>query len=112
MHVGLRHFDSQTLDWLAGALRSGEATRPESGVLQVRGTEEGEGAKPLAAKVVVNPAHSRHLYRQVWLRNGRGSGLDKEWFIRSPKISNAAVRTANAGIRCNCKLSMPRKIGV
>ena len=27
MHVGLRHFDSQTLDWLAGRLRSGEATR-------------------------------------------------------------------------------------
>ncbi len=27
MQVGLRHFDSQTLDWFAGALRSGEATR-------------------------------------------------------------------------------------
>ncbi len=27
MQVGLRHFDSQTLDWLAGALRSGEHTR-------------------------------------------------------------------------------------
>ena len=23
MQVGLRHFDSQTLDWLAGAFRSG-----------------------------------------------------------------------------------------
>ncbi len=27
MQVGLRHFDSQTLDWLAGALRSGDHTR-------------------------------------------------------------------------------------
>ena len=42
-------------------------------------------AKPLAAKVVVNPAHSRHLHRQARLRNGRGSGLDKGWLIRSPK---------------------------
>jgi len=27
MQVGLRHFDSQTLDWLAGALRAGDHTR-------------------------------------------------------------------------------------
>ena len=27
MHVGLRHFDSQTLEWLSRRLRSGEATR-------------------------------------------------------------------------------------
>ncbi len=27
MQVGLRHFDSRTLDWLAVALRSGEHTR-------------------------------------------------------------------------------------
>ncbi len=27
MQVGLRHFDSQTLDWFAGALRSADATR-------------------------------------------------------------------------------------
>ncbi len=27
MQVGLRHFDSQTLDWLSGRLRSGEAIR-------------------------------------------------------------------------------------
>ena len=27
MQVGLRHFDSRTLDWLTGTLRSGEHTR-------------------------------------------------------------------------------------
>ncbi len=36
MQVGLRHFDSQTLDWLAGALRSGGLSRHALGRGQVR----------------------------------------------------------------------------
>ena len=63
MQIGLRHFDSQTLDWLAGALRDGGHTRHALGraLCERTGWRNPKGALCLSAAAKALPALAERL---------------------------------------------------
>ncbi len=63
MQIGLRHFDSHTLEWLAGALRTGGCTRHAlaRGLCERLGWRNARGGLCLSAAAKVLPKLAEHL---------------------------------------------------